>query len=69
MEIFPLAPLSYMLLGWQRGELEETALSDSECDEGPEDGGDPMVKYSTEEQYQAYVSHPTPLSASCTTKG
>jgi hypothetical protein len=44
-----------MLLSWQRGELEETALSDSDCDEGSDDDGEPTAKYDTEEQYQSYA--------------
>jgi hypothetical protein len=69
LEIIPLVPLSSMLLRWQRGELEETALSDSECDEdAPEGSENPVVKYATEEQYQAYVSLPIPLPANHTTK-
>jgi hypothetical protein len=51
--IYPLTSLSYMLLAWERGELEETTLSDSDCDEEEcDDDGEPMVKYSTEEQYR-----------------
>jgi hypothetical protein len=53
-----------MLLAWERAELEETALSDSDCDEeGTGDDGEPVVKYATEKQYQEYVLHLTPQLA------
>jgi len=42
-----------MLLAWQRGDLEETTLSDSSCSE--DDNGEPVVKYTTEREYQLYV--------------
>jgi hypothetical protein len=33
-----------MLMAWQGGDLEETTLSDSDCDAEEEDGnGDPVV--------------------------
>jgi hypothetical protein len=51
-----------MLLAWQRGDLEDTTLSDSDCDEEEEvDDGEPMVKYTTEDEYQSYVPHSPPL--------
>jgi hypothetical protein len=50
-----------MLMAWQGGDLEETTLSDSDCDAEEEDGnGEPVVKYTTEEEYQSYVSHSLP---------
>jgi hypothetical protein len=67
LDIFPFTTVSCMLLAWERAELEETALSDSDCDEeGTVDNGEPVVKYATEEQYQGYVSHLTPPSATHT---
>jgi hypothetical protein len=47
---------------WQQGELEETTLSDSDCDEEEgDDDGEPIAKYTTEEQYQSYVPWPSLL--------
>ena len=50
-----------MLLAWQGGDLEGTTLIDSDCDkEEEDDDGEPMVKYTTEEEYQSYVPHSSP---------
>ena len=60
LAIYPLATLTFMLMAWQGGDLE-TTLSDSGCDEEEEDGdGEPVVKYTTEEEYQSYISHSLP---------
>ena len=56
MAIYPLATLTYMLLAWQGGDLEGMTLIDSDCNEEEEDDDrEPMVKYTTEEEYQSYV--------------
>jgi hypothetical protein len=45
-----------MLLAWKGGDLENTALSDSDSDgEDGNDDGEPVARYSTEEQYKEYV--------------
>src|SRR6266478_1831761 len=59
--IYPLTGLSEMLLAWRQADLEDTTLSDSECDEEVDDNGEPMVKYATEKQYQAYVPPDLPF--------
>lgn len=41
-----------MLLLWQRAELEDIALSDSEAEEEPSSDGNPVVRYATHEDYQ-----------------
>jgi hypothetical protein len=54
--IFPLTTLNYMLLCWQRAELEEANLSNSDPDEEDEEcdeNGEPLVRYTTEKEYQA----------------
>lgn len=60
-EIFPLATLSYMLLIWQRGCLEEAELGDGSDNEehfGPSgyttmDGdGEPFARHFREEDYE-----------------
>jgi len=56
--IFPLATLNYMLLRWQKAELQETTLSDSDYSEEEEDDdgdGEPAVEYTTHKQYELYV--------------
>ena len=54
--MYPLTSLSYMLLAWQKGQLDEAALSDSDCDEeGSDDEGEPKARYATEEQYKTCV--------------
>lgn len=55
--MFPLSTLTYMFLRWERGGLEETALSDTdEEEEGEEDGDDePDIGYITHKEYEAYV--------------
>jgi hypothetical protein len=63
--IYPLTSLSYMLLAWQRGELEDTTLSESDSDEEEyDDNGEPTVRYATEDQYMLYVPKPAPLLTS-----
>ena len=46
-----------MFLCWERGRLEETALSDTdEEEEGEEDGDDEAdIGYITHKEYEAYV--------------
>ena len=47
-----------MLLRWQKAELQETTLSDSDYSEEEEDDdgdGEPAVEYTTHKQYELYV--------------
>ena len=55
--VFPLSTLTYMFLHWERGGLEETALSDTdEEEEGEEDGDDEAdIGYITHKEYEVYV--------------
>ena len=53
--IFPVASLNFMLLKWQRGQLEEVTLSDSDSEDG--DGDNEEVQEKTLEEYKLYV-HP-----------
>ena len=59
--IFPLTTINYMLLRWQKAELQETALSDSDYDEEVEydSDGEPAVGYTTHKEYESYISQPT----------
>jgi len=59
--MFPLTSPTYMLLRWQRAELEDVALSDSDDDSGAvgpalytvHDGdGVPSSRYTTHEDYK-----------------
>ena len=62
--IYPLTSLSFMLLAWQKSELEDFVLSDSDCDDGDESNsdGEPTVKYGTEEEYILYVPPPCSIA-------
>jgi hypothetical protein len=46
-----------MLLAWKGGDLEDTALSDSDSDgeDGNDDNREPVARYSTEDEYKEYV--------------
>ena len=57
--LYPLCTLVFTLLAWQNEQLEEAALSDSDCSEDECDSdGEPAAKYATEEEYSLYVIHP-----------
>ena len=59
--MYPLSSLSYMLLVWQGGKLEEATLSDSDQDDDGDNGdGEPVVRHTTEEEYDSYVPSPIP---------
>ena len=47
-----------MLTRWRTGGLEETALSDSDCEDGEGDNSDGELAsgYTTHKAYEAYVS-------------
>ena len=55
--IFPVASLNFMFLKWQRGQLEEVTLSDSDSEDG--DGNNEEVQEKTLEEYKSYVHPPT----------
>lgn len=60
--IYPLTSLSFMLLAWQKSELEDVVLSDSDCDEEDSNSNEELpVKYATEEEYTLYVPQSAPL--------
>jgi len=46
-----------MLLRWQKAELQDTALSDSDYDEEEEydDNGEPAIGYTTYNEYESYA--------------
>jgi len=59
--MFPLTSPMYMLLRWQRAELENTALSDSDDDSGAvgpalytvhDSNSEPSTRYTTQEDYK-----------------
>ena len=50
--IFPLTSLSYMLLCWQRAELDDATLTDSDQEEEHDGDSSPVVRYATDEEYQ-----------------
>jgi len=59
--MLPLTSLSFMLLRWQRAELDNAALSDSDSDDGTgglalyttnDNNGEPSVRYTTHEEYK-----------------
>ena len=58
--LFPLTPISFMLTRWRSGGLEDTSLSDSDCedDEGDNGNGELAGGYTTHTAYEAYVPLP-----------
>jgi hypothetical protein len=53
--IYPLSSLSFMLMRWQRGDLEGITLEVPSEEEGFDADGEPIVRYESEEEYESYV--------------
>ena len=53
--IYPLTSLTFMLMMWQRGELENITLEVPSEEEELDDDREPIVRYESEEEYKSYV--------------